>query len=269
MLLAYMIHWGQRDAWKVGINGKGKGYYGSLFHKNIAQVFFQGASDPASPLHTKIARALSERDSLEAMIRGEIFIPFLERNSENFSSGQIMAMARGISVWVRAMSKVFAAIPSLMRDPAGNMNTVFIPPEQKLKAHYDCQEGRLVVAGQYDALLFNPDKTEARLFEFKGYTKSDVTVPLSQSLIYSWLVREHTGITPSVEIIYLDDDEREPEIFSPRSVSEMICAGLPGLFRRAFGIISLKYLPEFARNERLCGQCPYKARCADDWRNLH
>ena len=266
-LLAYRIHRGEKDAWKVGINGNGY-YYGTLFHKNIAQVFFETAADPSRRLHGKIARSLSGGASaIEAMIREDIFIPFLERHSEECSSGVIMAMARGISVWVRAMSEFFAAIPSLMRRPEENMRTVFIPPEQNLRAYYDCPEGRLIIAGKYDALLFNPDCAEARLFEFKGYNKSDVTVPLSQSLIYAWLVFKHTGIVPSVEIIYLGDEGREPEIFESSCVSDMIVAGLPGLFRAAFGVISRERLPGIARDKNLCVQCPFRKTCGNDWRN--
>ena len=266
-LLAYKIHKGEKDAWKVGINGNGH-YYGTLFHKNIAQVFFEAAADPSRRLHGKIARSLSGgKAELEAMIREDIFMPFLERHSEECTSGQIIAMANGISVWVRAMSEFFEAIPSLMSKPEENMRTVFIPPEQNLRAYYDCPEGRLIVAGKYDALLFNPDRAEARLFEFKGYNKSDVTVPLSQSLIYAWLLFKHTGIVPSVEIIYLDDEGKEPEIFGASCVSDMISAGLPGLFRAAFGVISLERLPEIVRDKNLCVQCPFRKTCGNDWRN--
>lgn len=267
-LLAYMIHRGERDAWKVGIRGNGY-YYGTLFHKYIAEVFFEAGANRASRLHGKIARSVSGgKKAIESMIRGNIFMPFLDRHSEECLSGQIMAMSRAITVLSRAMSEFFAAIPSLMRSPAENMRTVFIPPEQTLKAYHDCPEGRLIVTGRYDAMLFNPDRGEARLFEFKGYTKSDVTVPLSQSLIYSWLVWRHTGIIPSVEIIYLDDAERDPEIFGASSIGDMIFAGLPGLFRAAFGVISLKRLPEIVRDKNLCVQCPFRKNCADDWRNL-
>ena len=267
MLLAYAIHRGEKGAWRVGINGSGH-YYGSMFHKNIAQVFFDGASDPASPLHGKIARSLSDWDSLESMIREEIFFPFLDGHAEECSSGQIMAMARGVTVLSRAMSEFLRGVPSLIRSPGENMKAVFLPPEQKLKASYFFGGGRLIVSGRYDALLFNPDRAEARLFEFKGYTKSDVTVPLSQSLIYSWLVWKNTGIIPSVEIIYLDDDERDPEIFEASCVKDMIFSGLPGLFRAAFGVISLKCFPETVRDEALCAQCPFCSRCRNDWRDI-
>ena len=268
MLLAYTIHKGIKGLWKIGINGSGYAY-GSMFHKNIAQVFFEAASDPSKTLHRKISESIRHgRDSLEGLIRENIFVPFLSRESQNYTSGQILTMAKGITVWTRAMSEFFALIPSLLRDPDSNMRTVFIPPEQKLKACYKADGVSLNVIGCYDALLFNPDRCEARLFEFKGYMKSDVSVPLSQSLIYSWLIWKHTGIIPSVEIIYLDENDKEPEIFSPSNVREMICAGLPGLFASVFGVISLKRLPEISRDEKLCGQCPFDGRCANDWRSL-
>lgn len=268
MLLAYTVHKREKDAWKVGINGSGW-YYGSLFHKNIARVFFEAASDTSGRLHENIACALSGGESaLDAVVREGIFMPFLEHHSEECSTGQIIAIAKGITVWVRAMSDFFTLIPSLMASPEDNMPAVFIPPEQRLQAFYDCPEGRLVVTGCYDALLFNPDKVEARLFEFKGYNKSDITVPLSQSLIYSWLVWKNTGIIPSVEIIYLDEEDKDPEIFSAENVRDMILAGLPGLFRAAYGVISMKRPPEMMRDKNLCAQCPFRARCADDWRCL-
>ena len=268
MLLAYKIHMGINDVWKIGINGSGYAY-GSMFHKNIARVFFEAASDSSHHLHRKISDSIPHgRDSLEGVIRENIFMPFLSRESENYTSGQILSMAKGITVWTRAMSEFFSLIPSLQKNPEKFMRTVFIPPEQKLQACYDFDGVKLNVAGCYDALLFNPDKCEARLFEFKGYMKSDISVPLSQSLIYSWLIWKHTGVIPSVEIIYLGEDDKEPEIFSPSSVREMIIAGLPGLFRSAFGVISLKGVPEISRDEKLCRKCPFDGKCANDWRSL-
>lgn len=268
MLLAYKIHMGFDDVWKIGINGSGFAY-GSMFHKNIAQVFFDAASNPSHRLHRKISEAIPlGLDSLEGIIRENIFMPFVSRQGKNYASGQILSMAKGITVWTRAMSEFFSLIPSLLRDTEKNMRTVFIPPEQKLQALYESGGVKLNVTGCYDALLFNPDRCEARLFEFKGYMRSDIVVPLSQSLIYSWLIWKHTGIIPSVEIIYLGDDDKEPEVFSSSSVKEMICAGLPGLFESVAGIISLSGSPEISRDKKLCRQCPFDGKCAEDWRSL-
>ena len=266
-LLAYKIHRGFRNAWRIGIKGNGAAY-GTIFHKKIARVFFEAASKPSGSLHRKIKRSLSGASTLESVIREDIFLPLLAAKSESFTSEQITAMAEGISVWVKAMSEFFALIPSLSEAPDKVMPTVFIKPEQKLQAVYEYPSGggTLTVTGCYDALLFNPDRGEARLFEFKSYMKSDISVPLSQSLIYSWLIREHTGITPSVEIIYLSDIGKEPDVFGALSVDGMIEAGLPELFRSVFEVIALRNVPEFQRDLNLCRQCPFNARCGKDWR---
>ncbi len=267
-LLAYSLHKGEKYAWTVGIKGNGSAY-GSIFHKNIAQVFFEAASNPRNALHRKTAASIAGgTETLEAMVRENIFLPFVASSSEGLTAGQVMAMARGVTVWVHAMSEFFRCIPSLLRWPEGNMQTVFIPPEQKLQAGYSFHDGNsLMVTGCYDALMFNPDRAEARLFEFKGYMKSDIAVPLSQSLIYSWLIWKHTGIVPSVEIIYLDDEDRVPDVFSSESVMSMIKSGLPGLFFSAFNVIASREIPEILRDDKLCSVCKFRRKCKDDWGN--
>lgn len=264
-LLAYKIFKGAKTAWHVGI--KGSGYaYGSLFHKNIAKVFFEGASNPESILYEKIAASLRYSSSLESMISKYILIPLLDSNSEQLMTEQVDAMNRAITVWIRAMSEFFMGIPSLLKNPEKNMHKIFIQPEQKLKAYYNFSNGNtLVVKGCYDALMFNPDKAEARLFEFKGHMKSDITVPLSQSLIYSWLIWKKSGIFPSVEIIYLDEIEKKPDIFEPSFVEKMIKTQLPELFHSAFSVLLSKRVPEILRDKKLCSVCPFKNSCIKDW----
>ena len=261
ILFGYNYHLGE-PVWFIGIKGSNNPY-GSMFHKNIARVFFEAASDPRNPLHTEIPAAVSGGEAaLEEFVRTRIFLPFLEEHSGEYGSGQLMAAARGVVVWVKAMADFFAEIPSLKR----NINTIFLAPEQKLKAYYNFPgEGRLAIVGCYDALLFNPDKAEARLFEFKGYAKSNLTVPLSQSLMYAWLVNKYSGIVPSVEVIYLDEEDRKPDIFDPKSVSRMIRSGLPGLFQAAFNTITLRRMPEIVKDKKLCSVCKFRKTCASDW----
>lgn len=264
-LLAYKIHKGRKDAWKVGIKGSKNSYYGSLFHKEIAQVFFEAAANPSSKIHGEIARSFSGgTSSLESVIRERIFVPFLSSKSKHYDSELLLSMAEGIRVWVNAMWEFFADIPSI----AENMSTVFIPPEQTLRSCYDCHQGKLYIEGRYDALLFNPDRAEARLFEFKSYMKSDVAVPLSQSLMYSWLVMRQTGITPSVEIIYLGEGHREPVIFSASCVKNMIDTGLPVLFDTVYCVMSGRKVQNFLRDRKLCSVCKFDDTCGNDWRNL-
>ena len=263
-LFAYKIHMGEKSAWHIGINGNGEAY-GSMFHKNIAQVFFEAASDPHNKLHKKIQNAISGGSiQLEKMIRENIFMPFVENNSENFTAGQFLSMANGIRVWVKAMYDFFRGIPSLIKHPEKNMLTVFIKPEGILEGNYNFNDGVLIIKGRYDALMFNPDKAEVRLFEFKGFRKSDVTVSLSQSLIYSWLIEKSSGIVPSIEIIYLDDDKNSPDIFDSETVRSMIKSGLPRLFYSVFNIISLRRFPEILRNKNLCDKCKFRFNCEKD-----
>ena len=267
-LFAYKIHKREKSAWQIGINGNGEAY-GSMFHKNIAEVFFEAASNPNHRLHKKIQNAISGGSvQIEKMIRENIFMPFVEKNSENFSSGQFLSMANGIIVWVKAMYDFFRGIPSLINNPEKNMSTVFIKPEGFLEGNYNFNDGVMIVKGRYDALMFNPDKVEARLFEFKGFRKSDVMVSLSQSLMYSWLIAKSSGIVPSIEIIYLDDDKNSPDIFDSDTVRNMIKSGLPRLFYSAFNIISLRRFPEIMKNQKLCTQCKFRINCENDIKKM-
>ena len=263
-LLFYKVHKKEKSAWCVGINGSGDAY-GSIFHNKIAKVFFEAAYDEKHELHEKILRAIpGGYNSLEKMIRENIFLPFVETNSKNLTEGQVSSMASGVEVWIKAISDFFKRIPSLLKNPEKNMQMVFIKPEGKLRGVYNFPEGQLVICGRYDALMFNPDRAEARLFEFKGFRKSDITVSLSQSLIYSWLIEKYSGIVPSVEIIYLDEYENSPAIFNSKNVKEMIETGLPNLFCSAFNILSLRGSKEILKNENLCPKCKFNLTCKND-----
>lgn len=270
MLLAYKHHMGEHSVWKIGIHGNGNSY-GSVFHKHISRVFFDAASKSYHPLHANIRYAVSGGAyELERVIREYIFFPFVEKNSTQYSSGQIISMAKGVSVWVKAMSEFFRCIPSLKRHPdsESNMQLIFAEPEYKLRSTFDFNDGRIHITGRYDALMFNPDKREMRLFEFKGYRKSDITVPLSQSLIYSWLIWRKTGIVPSIEIIYLDEEDKQPDIFDSNSVCNMMSPALPELFYSAFNILTLRRKPEILHDKDLCLECKYRNTCRRDMTNL-
>ena len=264
-LLAYKTHFGKKSAWKVGIKGNGEAY-GSIFHKYIARVFFEGASNYSHYLHQKIAYAVSGGETaLENMVRENIFMPFIAKHSQKFKSENLIAMARGVTVWVKAMSEFFRCIPSLSEYSESDMRLIFKEPEQRLQSTFNFDDGcTLFITGCYDALMFNPDRSEARLFEFKAYKKGDATVPLSQSLIYSWLIWRKTGIVPAIEIIYLGEEDKQPDIFDSQSVRSMIRAALPNLFHIACSIISLREVPEILQNINLCPVCRYRGKCKDD-----
>ena len=251
-LFAYKFHKKEKSAWRVGI--KGTEAYGSIFHREISQKFFEAASNPRSPIYKDIAKATDARQ-FENLIRENFFIPFVEHKGKFLTASQILAMARAVRVWIRGIMLFF-----------GDSKPIFIKPEGKLSGNFESDGTNLIINGRYDALIFNPDKVEARLFEFKGFRKSDITVPLSQSLIYSWLIEKATGIMPSIEIIYLD--EEQPEIFDPKTVRAMIASGLPGLFRSAVDIILLRRLPIIMSDKNLCESCKFQATCKKDMEKI-
>ena len=144
------------------------------------------------------------------------------------------------------------------------MAAVFCKPERKLSADYVSPRGTLRVTGCYDALLFNPDKGEATLFEFKGYQRSEVTAPLSQGLLYAWLVQGATGILPALQVIYLGEEENGLDPFPPDSVRGMM-VGLPGLFERALDVLTSQGPLPVAADKELCADCPFRDSCEGDW----
>ena len=268
-LLAYRGE-GERGAWKVGIEGSGE-KYGSLFHKHIAGAFFDAAADPQSPLRGEIRAVLSGmcaggapiRERLEELIRTRFFLPFLDRYAPKLDTGRVLSMARGTSIWVGCMADFLAGVPFDRLDPDEAMDCVFLRPERTLQATYISSDGRvLALSGRYDALLFNPDSCEATLFEFKGYRCSDPSVALSQTLIYAWLIRNATGILPTVQIVYLE--EERPGVF-PSSEVESMMSALPGLFDVVLDVLERRLPLPVAVNSELCLQCPWNGDCSGDW----
>ena len=268
-LLAYKVHKGINSAYRVGIKGSGEAY-GSIFHKNIAKVFFEAGSDTRNTLHREVMYAVTGGfRALDDFIRERIFLPFVESESKNLTSGQIISLASGVRVWIHAMSNFFREVSSLIFAPEKIVPRIFMKPEQKLQAEYvftdlNAEINSLVITGRYDALLFNPDRAEARLFEFKSYNKSDIIIPLSQSLVYSWLIEHTTGITPSIEIIYLDERSRDPEVFDSRTVSSLMKSGLENLFKSVFNVVSLINFPAVNTSKKLCSECRFSRSCKSD-----
>ena len=256
-LFAYKFHRNNKSAWRVGIKGNER--YGSIFHKEISEKFFRAASNKKNSLYNKINFAASKgADSLEKLVREKFFIPLIEAQEEYLTSSQILAIAGAVRTWIQGMLIFFK-----------DSRPVFLKPEEKLQAVYKTQDSNLIITGRYDALIFKPDEAEARLFEFKGYSKSNITVPLSQSLIYAWLLGKCTGIIPSIEIIYLDEKlPKNPEIFDSKTVRNLIISCLPGLFHSALDIILLRRLPNFMQDKNLCGCCKFKDTCEDDMKKI-
>ncbi len=260
-----------KKTWDIGI--KGSGYYGSIFHKEIASKFFQAAYDYNNPLHKKIVSAIEKGyESFSEFVKTEIFYDFLKSKGKNFYSNQILALAYGTEIWLREMWEFLSEIPVLLKFTYEYMIEVFKKPEEFLNGFFTCKiqnvNVNLNITGRYDALLFNPDKHQARLFEFKGYNKSDVTVPLSQSLIYAWLIEKQSGIFPEIEIIHLSESESPSDKFTSQDVHKMIDSAIPKLFETACKVFLMKEVPEPAHDKNLCKVCKYKNICENEIRNF-
>ena len=116
-LLAYKVHRGINSAYRVGIKGSGEAY-GSIFHKNIAKVFFEAGANSGNILHREIIYAVTGGfRALDDFVREKIFLPFVETHSQDLTSGQITALASGVRVWVSAMSNFFMEVKSLIFAP--------------------------------------------------------------------------------------------------------------------------------------------------------
>ncbi len=263
--LAFYAIFMKRKTNFVGIQGTG--FYGSVFHSKIAARFFDAASDFHSKLNDKIANSLKHGyESFHELIRKDFFFEFVKSEGKNYPSSQIYALAAATETWLKVLWEALSEMPSLMRFPREIMPIVFQKQNSgNMQSSYDLEidgvQTELTVVGKYDALIFNPDEKQARIFEFKGYKKSDVTVPLTQSVIYAWLVHEKTGIYPEIEIVHLSESENPANIFSSGEVHEMIKSALPNLFETICRMYTLKEIPPKAYDSRLCEQCKYRNFC--------
>jgi S-DNA-T family DNA segregation ATPase FtsK/SpoIIIE len=268
---------GDKKAWLVGITGTGVPY-GKLFHEYIVGKFHLDASNEGSPCRAELAGVFREGQGqgerqgqikiaeletrLGALVQSRYFAGFLMEKGAKLKSVQITAMARATSFWVRCLAEFLAQVPSLFEAPEKTLSAVFRKPAS-IRAAYPYPDGQtLRVNGRYDALLFNPDGREAVLFEFKGFKSSDVTVELSQTLVYAWIIHESTGVVPSIRLIYLEDDS--PLYYSARDVKKML-GNLPGLFDATRLVLENRLPLPRAADSALCDNCPYRASCDSDW----
>ena len=229
-LLAYHIS-GEKNVWRIGIAGSGASF-GKIFHERIAGRFHADAAKGDLPELADAFRGGTPKlkKRLAALVQARYFAPFLAEKSATLKSERLMALAKGTDFWIQCLAGFLSGVPSLLtaQKPEKILSSVFHRPEETLYAGYPYSDGvTLQVSGQYDCLLFNPDANEATLFEFKGYKASDVTVELSQTLVYAWLVFIATGIIPSVTLIYLENDAPVP--YSAGDVRKML-DNLPNLF---------------------------------------
>ncbi|MBW2148892.1 MAG: PD-(D/E)XK nuclease family protein [Deltaproteobacteria bacterium] len=273
-LLAYQLR-GRRNAWKIGLAGTGV-LPGTLFHDQIAAPFHKMMASGSSPAVRQRLKALliGPGENLEmgllALLEEHFFLPVIKRQSKKLSADQVMQLGRALELWNRHLAQF---IRKALLEQRGDIDTLpaktFHNPEELIKSVYDLGDGETFrVIGKYDALLFDAASGEAVVMEFKGRKAGYAEEDFLQIVLYCWLIKTKTGITPRGVIFYLE--EEEPEV--RYSSEDITCAmqNLPDLFRRVIDVMEAvskkqkKSLPP-APDLQLCAVCPFDPQCDGEW----
>ncbi len=275
-LLAYQRR-GRRAAWKVGLTGSGS-MPGRFFHDHIAAPFHKVMASGSKATLTggmeALLTGLPERleIGLLALLEKYAFSPAMKRHGRKLSDEQGLRLAGGLERWSRFLARFLS---DAFRRRGGSVGSflaeVFHHPEERLEAVYDLGEntGKVLVAGQYDAALFDGAAGEAVIVEFKGRKAGYVDEDFLQVVLYCWLIREATGATPRGIIFYLEEEESEV-LFSAEHVeqdmanlSEVLAQVV--LVHDAAAHEGYRGILPAAPDPELCEVCPFDSRCDRDW----
>jgi len=143
---------------------------------------------------------------IRVFVKNEYFIPFLSEYASQLSSNQIEAFAVACDKWLMYLSGFISPHLTEKSDPEAFITTIFHSSEYTLSSDYTCDDGEVVrIRGRPDALLFDPGSKEPVVLEYKGRKESDPDQDLAQTSLYAWLVAQSVGITPRVDLLYLEE----------------------------------------------------------------
>lgn len=270
-LLAYSIHKNEKQVWKIGLQGN-YAFPGTKFHR-IAQQFHMDASGRGDPrkkeaLIYSLSGIQSDlKENFLGFLRINYFIPFLNEQSSDLTEDQLTSIAYGVEKWGNYLLNFLT--PHLIRnnDVQDVVYSIFHRAEVLLSYQYLYTDGKVIkIRGKPDALLFDPETKEAVILEFKGRKISEITEEIAQTSLYAWLVQQEIGITPRIEILYLDEDDPLVKI-SSNEVNHTI-GNLIFLFESARKVWSLLSPLPPACNKNLCTQCRFNNYCEQDLGNI-
>ncbi|MBP9008001.1 MAG: PD-(D/E)XK nuclease family protein [Methanospirillum sp.] len=256
---------GEKDAWRVGQKGSGN-LPGKRFHTFADQVFRHITQEKTSQHAFITALQSPDPDSAESIrefIKNEFFIPYLTKHAPRLSHEQIEAFAVACDRWIRYLRVFISPDGTGIEDPKKLISTIFHSSEYTMSSDFLCDDGEVVkISGRPDALLFDPGTHEPVVVEYKGRKESDPTQDLAQTSLYAWLVSRSIGITPRVDMLYLE--EPVPLVRYDSSTIQTLIenhASLITLARR----IKEGHLPvPRCKDPALCTICPY-ASCDTDF----
>ncbi|HOJ96757.1 MAG TPA: PD-(D/E)XK nuclease family protein, partial [Methanospirillum sp.] len=257
---------GYKHAWKVGHKGS-ETLPGKRFHTLADHIFRYIANDDAS--QRAFLNALTSPDpditgSIREYIKNEFFIPYLAKHAPQLSFEQIEAFAGACDSWILYLSQFISPDGTPPEDPKALIATIFHSSEYTMSSDFVCDEGEVVrISGRPDALLFDPRTKEPVVLEYKGRKESDPAQDLAQTSLYAWLVSQSIGITPRVDMLYLE--EPSPLVrYDPSVIQTLIGnhASLITLSRRIKdGILPIPR----CKDPELCTICPFTSTCDADF----
>jgi len=276
-LFAYHLK-GKKEIWRIGLSGSGN-FPGRLFHDKIASVFHkQMGSKKKTPMKSEILAAVnscSNDSSLEKTIseilERYLFINLMKKHAMKMKSFQIESLLKGFTLWRKhVVHLIITAIQQIKKEPSQVWTQIFLPPEKLLSTIYRINSKmELKVNGKYDALMFDIEKKEIVVTEFKGLNFGNEDDDFLQLVLYCWLIKESTGLSPRGILFYLE--EKQPAVYyQAKEIADAMHHLLSPLFKEAFLILSAnekekKFFVKRTQNIALCDHCPYNQSCDNDF----
>jgi S-DNA-T family DNA segregation ATPase FtsK/SpoIIIE len=207
---------------------------------------------------------------LLAILEEHFFLPVMKRQSKKLSTDQMIQLGHGLELWNRHLAQFLGkALGGQKREIETLLAEIFHNPEERIQTVCDLKDGgEFRVTGKYDALLFDPSAGEAVVMEFKGHKAGCVEEDFLQIVLYCWLVKTATGITPRGTVFYLEEDE--PEVHYSAEDINRAMQNLSELFRQVIHVKNVARenqtttLPS-APHPELCMVCEFDPRCDQDW----
>ncbi|OQA54382.1 MAG: DNA translocase FtsK [Euryarchaeota archaeon ADurb.Bin294] len=257
---------GDKIAWKVGHKGSGN-LPGKRFHTFADQVFRHITKDKTS--QRTFINALQSPDpdisgSIQEFIKNEFFIPYLAKHAHRLSYEQIEAFALACERWITYLSVLISSDGTVIGDPKELISTIFHSSEYSMSSDFTCDDGEVVrISGRPDALLFDPGSKEPVVLEYKGRKESDPTQDLAQTSLYAWLVAQSVGITPRVDMLYLE--EPSPLVRYDSSAIKALIDNHSSLITLARRIKKGQLPIPKCKDPELCRICPFISTCEADF----